>query len=536
MPQKKQPNLEDLYSQIGYRMLEDLSASEKKYRELIEDLKDVVFQCDAKYRFTFLSSVWTKMLGFSVENSLGKSIIDYLHPDCKSKWHDFVVDFKEQNFEGSFTELCFIAKDGQELWCEISIKIKSSHEFTGLLHNVTFRKEMEQDKKQLEERLARSQKMEALGLLAGGVAHDLNNILLGVVTYPDMILMDLPEDSPLRESIETIKESGEKAAAIVGDLVTIARGVATTKEQLNLNSIVKKYLNSPEYSNLKEKNKQVEVKTLLEPDLFEIKGSSLHIEKTLMNLITNAIEAIDKSGTVIISTMNKHVEKKIKGYDDIFPGEYAVLSVFDNGSGISKEDLQRIFEPFYSRKEMGRSGTGLGLTIVWNTVQDHNAHLNIKTSSKGTSFELFFPIIKSNGQTKTFDPKKSFIYQEFMGKGEKVVVIDDERIQREIATGILTKLGYSVNSFSSGEAAIDYLNSNRADVLVIDMIMDPGMNGSEAYEKIKMINPNQKAIIVSGFSATTEIDKARDLGAKKFIRKPYSLEAIGKAVYEELKH
>ena len=168
-----------------------------------------------------------------------------------------------------------------------------------------------------------------------------------------------------------MRDAGHRAAAIVQDLLTVARGVATTKEPLNLNDLVCDYLNSPEFKKLKQFYPAVTVKTNLEKDLLNILGSHVHIRKVVMNLVSNASEAIEGSGIVTISTMNRYVDRPLRGYDDVKTGEYVVLSVSDDGSGISSDDLERIFEPFYTKKIMGRSGTGLGLAVVWNTVQDH---------------------------------------------------------------------------------------------------------------------------------------------------------------------
>jgi C4-dicarboxylate-specific signal transduction histidine kinase len=248
------------------------------------------------------------------------------------------------------------------------------------------RKQAEEALRESEEKLARAKKMEALGLLAGGVAHDLNNVLSGIVSYPELLLLDLPEDSKLRNPIETMQASGHRAAAIVQDLLTVARGVATTREPLHLNEIVSDYLNSPEFKKLEKFYPTVTVKANIDTDLLNIGGSHVHIRKVVMNLVSNASEAIEGSGNVTISTMNRYVDRPLRGYDDVNIGEYAVLAVSDDGSGISSDDLERIFEPFYTKKVMGRSGTGLGLAVVWNVVQDHNGYIDMITDDNGTTF------------------------------------------------------------------------------------------------------------------------------------------------------
>ena len=286
-----------------------------------------------------------------------------------------------------------------------------------IIRDISDRKAAEVETQSLKEKLARSKKMEVLGLLAGGVAHDLNNILSGIVSYPELLLMKENLDDNTRKALKTIQESGERAAAVVNDLTTISRGVASNKEALNLNNIIKEYLNSPEFQRLRISYPDVQIKTELEPELFNIYGSRLHIRKCIMNLVANASEAIEKEGEIVISTSNCYLDKPLKAYSDIEIGEYALVTVFDSGVGISKEEIDRIFEPFYTKKVMGRSGTGLGLTVVWNTVQDHGGYINVTSGTNGTKFELYFPITRET--IKESVAKLSL--NEFMGKGEKIL-------------------------------------------------------------------------------------------------------------------
>jgi CheY-like chemotaxis protein len=219
-----------------------------------------------------------------------------------------------------------------------------------------------------------------------------------------------------------------------------------------------------------------------------------------------------------------------KGYEDVRTGEYVVLAISDDGSGISPQDLDRIFEPFYTKKVMGRSGTGLGLAVVWNSMQDHDGYINVKSSEKGTVFELYFPVARE----EVAADKEEVPLQDYLGHGEKILVVDDEERQREIASGILTRLGYNAETVSSGEEAIEYVKEHPVDLIVLDMVMPKGINGRKTYEEIIKIRPKQKAIIASGYAKTKEVDTAQKLGAGKYIKKPYTLEKVGLAVKEEL--
>ena len=189
-------------------------------------------------------------------------------------------------------------------------------------------------------------------------------------------------------------------------------------------------------------------------------------------------------------------------------------TVSDDGLGISADDLERIFELFYTKKVMGRSGTGLGLAVVLNTIQDHDGYINVNTSKKGTEFELYF----SATRERLVAEGEAVPVEDYIGHGERVLVVDDEERQREIACEILSKLGYNAEAVSSGEEAVEYLKNNTADLLVLDMIMDPG----------------QKAIIASGFSESERVKEAKSLGAGAYVKKPYLIEKIGVVVRREL--
>lgn len=389
----------------------------------------------------------------------------------------------------------------------------------------------EAEQQHLAAQLQRAEKMEAIGTLAGGVAHDLNNILSGVVSYPELLLLDLPKDSPYRESIEIIHDSGQKAAAIVQDLLTLARrGVAVTKV-INLNDVIKEYLQSPQHGKLILQHDGTVFETDLAPDLLNIAGSPIHLSKTVMNLISNGAEAISGKGRVHIRTENRYISTPIVGYDNVKQGDYVVFSVCDTGSGIAQEDLERIFEPFFTKKVMGISGTGLGLAVVWGAVKDHDGYIDVESKlGEGTTFTLYFPVTRKEIETEEIPPS----IKAFMGNGEHILVVDDIETQRTIATSMLQKLGYRVSSVASGEEAVKFLQRHNVDLVVLDMLMPPGMDGLETYIKILETRPEQAAIIASGYSETKRVQEAEKHGAALYIKKPYSLAGIGKAIQEAL--
>jgi len=426
-------------------------------------------------------------------------------------------------------ELSLRKKNGDHIICSVSaVAIKNEKGdvkyYDGAIEDIT-------ERKQLEAQIQQAQKMKAIGTLAGGVAHDLNNILSGIVSYPEVILMDLPEDDPLRKPMEVIQESGKKAAAIVQDLLTLARRGVSISEVVNLNSIISEYIVSPEFEKLHSFHPLVEIETHLEIELLNVTGSPVHLSKTIMNLVSNASESMPDGGKIILQTENMSIDRPIIGYDKVEAGDYVVLTVSDSGIGIEADEINRIFEPFYTKKVMGRSGTGLGMAVVWGTVKDHKGYIHVESElEKGTKFKLYFP---STRKEKSMDkPSRELIH--YVGRGESILVIDDIKEQREIASKIMSQLGYSVKSVASGEEAIEFLIKESVDLIILDMIMSPGIDGLETFSRIIAQTPGQKTIIASGFSETDRVKEAQRLGAGEYVKKPYTIEKIGLAVRAEL--
>ena len=281
--------------------------------------------------------------------------------------------------------------------------------------------------------------MEAIGTLAGGVAHDLNNVLSGLINYPELLLMDLSQDNPLIKPIKMIQKSGERATAIVQDLLTLARRGVAISEVIHLNHIIVDSLGSPEHEKIKTLFPEIKIDLELAENLLNMMGSPVHLSKSLMNIITNAAEAMPDGGKITIKTQNQYLDRPVRGYDDIKEGEYIVLSVVDTGVGISTEDIKRIFEPFYTKKVMGRSGSGLGMAVVWGTVKDHKGYIDVESRlGSGSTFRLYFPVTR---EQLVYENEQCSIDQ-YVGRGESILIVDDVVEQLEIAAEILKKLEY----------------------------------------------------------------------------------------------
>lgn len=515
-----------LRQEVGKRT-EEVKQSEKRFRNLFERSRDAIYITDRHGRFLDVNPAMEHLLGYSREELLGMKTEDlYLNPGQHPGLMKELSRGPLRDYEITLQD-----KNGNEMNCTVTASPRHDDDgrimgYEGTLRDVT-------EKRRLEVQLQRAQKMEAVGTLAGGVAHDLNNILSGLVSYPDLLLMQLPEESPFRSPLMTIKRSGLNASAVVEDLLTMARRGVTTFEAVNLNTVIQDYFRSPEYQKLQFMHPDVEVLADLAENLFSISASPVHLSKTVMNLLVNAAEAMPRGGPIHISTRNEYVDTPVRGYDRVNEGDYVTLRVSDTGIGISPEDLNRIFEPFYTKKVLGRSGSGLGMAVVWGTVKDHHGYIDVQSiEGEGTAFTLYFPALRTRASKE--EPEQAASLASHKGQGERILVVDDVKEQRDIASEILSSLGYSVAAASSGEEAIAYVQENPVDLIVLDMIMDPGMDGLEVYRRILETHPGQKAVIASGFSETERVRKAQELGAGPYIRKPYTLTNLAVPIRKEL--
>jgi len=516
-----------------------LKASEEKYRLLAENLSDILWSLDMDLNITYISPAATTLLGWSAEELKAMGVSDVLTSGSTEKAVALIGELPgDVERGGDFGKAATLVlemrcKDGSTLPVETRGAFLLGEDrrpigIIGISRDISRRIRAQKENEALQSRLVQSKKMEAIGLLASGVAHDLNNVLSGIVSYPDLLLLDLPAESPLRKPLETIRQTGNKAADIVQDLLVMARRNVQSFNVTSLNRVVEEHLCSPEHSDLLLRYPGVEICTELDPQLANIKGSSIHLKKTLMNLLINGAEAQPQGGAIMIRTLNATFAQPPKGLPQMPPGTYVGLEVSDSGVGITEEDQQRIFEPFFTRKVMGRSGSGLGMSVVWGTVEDHNGFISVQSEEmQGTTFKLYFPATDD----KPKDTQRRVSPERYLGNGETVLVVDDVADQREIAARILERLGYRAVTAASGEEALDYLKriASPVDAVILDMIM-PGLDGLDTYKAIRQLHPETKALIASGFSETGRVKEAIQLGVGAYVRKPYMLEDIGLAM------
>lgn len=383
--------------------------------------------------------------------------------------------------------------------------------------------------KALESQLDQAKKLETVGLVAGGVAHDLNNQLTTLVGYPDMLLRRLKAGDPMFRHLTLIRDAGLKAGAIVQDLLTLARRGVKSSEHFEPADLMRRVFSSPEFAALRSSRPKVQFRMELESRRFYCFGSEPHLEKAILNLVRNAAEAIADTGTVRVALHGIELTQPKSGYETVPPGRWIVVRVQDTGSGISAEDLPHIFEPFYTKKKMGRSGTGLGMTIVRLAVKDMGGFIHAdSTPGQGTTFTLYLP----EADPPPVQESKEVFPQAFpKGSGEKILVVEDMEDQRTLVESLLMDLGYRVSTASSGREAVALTTAQNFDGLVLDMTLGDDLDGPDVYREILKRHPTIKALIISGDVSGDRLAAAEALGVSLFLAKPYSLKKLAETVY-----
>lgn len=486
---------------------------------------DPAFWMGKDGRFIYVNDAACSVLGYSRDELLKMRVFDVDMVLTEDLWEPHWNDLRRQ---GSFAmESSHRAKSGKIIPVEVTVNYM---EYEGQEYNCAFardiseRKKTEERRQELQEQLERAQRMESIGLLAGGVAHDLNNMLGPVVGYAELMLLGLKDDDKMRKRVERIAKSASDAADVIQDLLALARRGRYEMTPTSLNEVVAQYLDSPSYLHLTKQRPDVAIQINLDDKIGNLIGSEPHLSKVVMNLIVNAFDAMSEGGELAVSTELKYLEQLEEGLVTITPGRYLILRVRDTGGGIAAEDIDHIFEPYYSKKKMGKSGTGLGLSVVYGIVKDHKGYYDIKSElGEGTEFVLYFPATNEKRHADRLS-------EDLMVGSETVLVVDDSSEQREIAKELLESLGHTVDTVENGHLSLEYLERRRVDLVVLDMIMEVSFDGLDTYREIIKKWPNQNVIIVTGYSSTERVEEMQRLGAGAYVRKPFTRESLSRAI------
>ena len=369
--------------------------------------------------------------------------------------------------------------------------------------------------------------MEAVGRLAGGVAHDFNNILTGINGYSEMIIEGLPADDPLRPNMEVILSSGRRAAGLTAQLLAFSRKQVIAPKVIAPNDIL---LDSQK---MLRRIIGEDIDFIFTPGkrLWRINADPTQLDQVLMNLAVNARDAMPNGGKLTVETQNVTLDDEYcKSHPGFIPGDYVMLAVTDTGHGMNAETLENIFEPFYSTKEVGK-GTGLGLAMVYGVMKQNNGFINVDSEpGAGTTFKIYYPAHKeraeNTGKSKLTD----------MPTGtETVLLVEDEEIVRNLSKTVLERQGYTVIVAPDGKKAhLEYTQySGEIDLLLADVVM-PKMNGRELYKKLLDLKPGLKALFMSGYTEDAIAHHGVLDKGTHFLQKPFTIQALAKAVRRAL--
>jgi len=501
------------------RAEEALRESEELHRVLVEAVDDTVVVKDADGRYIMVNSEMARRFGRPKEDIVGKLPED-LHPpeqamrvaadDRRVLTSGVQLDSEEHHPHRSYASIIHTHK--------VPLRAPDGR-IIGLVaigRDVT-------EHRRLEEQLLRAQRMETAGRVAGQVAHDFNNLLAPMIAYPELIKARIPPDHPVVEYCDAMEEAAERMVAINEDMMALGRRGHFDQQPLDLNQLVKDAVEQ-----MVEVPETLDIQLDLVEDILPASGSPAQLLRVLVNLISNAREAMEDRGTLTVRTENVYIENPFGRYERVEIGEYVRLQVVDTGCGIPTEIEDKVFDAFFTTKtRTRRRGCGLGLSIVQAIVGDHQGYLEMESEEgRGTTFSVYLPICR--------DLPEASAPEELRGGTEKVLVVDDDRLQREVARRLLESLGYRVVEAASGEEALVYLAKHHVDLLLLDMIMASGIDGAETFRRALELRPGTPAIIVSGFSQSDRVQEVQRLGAGACIRKPVKLGQLAKAVREEL--
>jgi PAS domain S-box-containing protein len=503
------------------KTLDALTRSEAKYRNLFENSMAGVFQSTLDDKYLSVNKSFAEMFGYRSPEEMIEAVKDIkdIYSDPQDR-----IRLKEQLLEHGIVEnyeAALKTKDGNSLWVSLSARLFTNEEGITVVEgagiDIT-------ESKSLREQLLSSQKLEAIGKLAGGVAHEFNNLLTIILGYSEDILEELPQNSPIREPAEEIVKAGVRAAKLTRQLLAFSKKQVIQSRELDFNSL----LNNLKGIFVRLLNEKIALTLKLNADLLPVKADPGQMEQVLVNLVLNAKEAMPEGGELVIHTQNERVEADSSLVKLGVPaGNYVLLSISDTGEGIDHSIQQKIFEPFFTTKADAR---GLGLATVWGIVQQSGGHINIESEPKrGTIVNIFLPVCDepdSQDRLRLQSPNKN--------KRETILVVEDEQALCELIRKMLSNLGYNVEATTDPEVALGYFQGPKPpDLLITDVIM-PNLDGKQLLNAVRKIRPEQKVLIMSGFADDIVAQHGIWDDNTPFIAKPFSAAQIAPIIRDIL--
>jgi PAS domain S-box-containing protein len=518
---------------------EALRKSETQYRLLADNAPDVIWTRDMNFHPTYISPSVQRQRGYTVKEAMEQSLNLSMTPSSV----EIVRNILEQEFaiensgpgdpsRSNVLELEMYRKDGSTIWVEVTTGFYRDDKgqpigILGINRDITERKQAEEEKEKLEAQLRQAQKMEAVGRLAGGVAHDFNNILTGINGYAEMIIEGLKTDDSLRPRMEVILNAGKRAADLTAQLLAFSRKQVIAPKVIQPNDIL---LNSQK---MLRRIIGEDIDFIFAPGsrLWRINADPTQLDQVLMNLAVNARDAMPDGGKLTIETQNLSLDDEYcKSHAGFIPGDYVMLAVTDTGHGMDEETKSKIFEPFFSTKEVGK-GTGLGLATVYGVMKQNKGFINVYSEIYvGTTFKIYFPALKEKAEKLSRDK-----LADMPAGTETVLLVEDEEIVRNLVKTVLERQGYTVIVAPDGKKAhLEYTQySGEIDLLLTDVVM-PKMNGRELYKKLLDLKPGLRALFMSGYTENAIAHHGVLDKGTHFIQKPFAIQALAKVVRKAL--
>lgn len=508
---------------------EALYESEAKHRDILDSIIEGYYEVDLKGNLTFFNSALCRILGYSEEELLHVNNRQYMGKETlRAVFRSFNHVYRTGERVKAF-ECPLIRKNGEEFFAELSVSLIRSRKsrrvgFRGLVRDISERKKAEEEKKRMEAQLQYAMKMESIGTLAGGIAHNFNNLLMAIRGYTELMLFDLPPDHSHYKMLQNIDKQVSSGSRLTSQLIGYAREGKYEVRPVDLNHLVRETVDTFAMT-----RKEIRIHFQLMENLPGIIADQGQIEQVLMNLCVNAADAMPFGGDLFFRTSVADHESIGGERYEPKAGEYVCLIVEDTGTGMDERILPHIFEPFFTTKDVSR-GTGLGLASTYGIVKAHGGYINATSElGRGSTFFLYFPLAR-----ESVPMKEKKVPQMIKGL-ETILFVDDDPALTGLGSDILTLMGYKPLTAGSGQEALDIYERNRGAIrlVILDMIM-PEMGGGEVYDRLKAIDPNVKVLLSSGYSIDGQAMDILNRGCDGFIQKPFDITAISHKIREIL--
>ncbi len=507
----------------------ELGENQEKYRIILESIEEGYFETDLGGNIIFYNDATSRILGWLRSELPGLNLRQYTSHDTAQKLFKIFKEVYRTGKPCKAIEFEIIRKDRQKRYIEMSISLVRNaagepHGFRGIGRDTTARHLANYERQRLEDKLQQVQRLEAIGTLAGGIAHDFNNLLMGILGNVEILLISLDVTDPRYENARSIERCVRSGADLTRQLLGYARGGKYFVKPTNLNEIVR--TSSTMFGRTK---KETQVICEYQKGIWTVEVDRNQIEQVMVNLYLNAWQAMAHRGTIQVRTENTILDKDFVKPYEVSPGRYVRVSVADTGTGMDNEVQKRVYEPFFTTKEMGK-GTGMGLASAFGILKNHNGIIHFtSTSGKGTTFFIYLPVSDRPVEIDTSTEESVRV------GSETILIVDDEDQVLDACRAMLNQLGYKTILAKNGKEAVEIFQKENAniDLIILDMIM-PGMDGLTAYEHLKEINANVKVILSSGYSISDKVKEIVAKGCDEFIQKPFTLGQISRVTRELL--